>query len=65
MNRPLRVTFGPGAFLPGAALAVIVFGFPLGFPAYLFGTLSALPLGGRRWRDLSPFTTRPARSPRR
>ncbi|WP_285242204.1 hypothetical protein [Pseudarthrobacter sp. fls2-241-R2A-127] len=45
MSRPLRVTFGPGAFLPGAALTVVVFGFPLGFPGYLYGTLSALILG--------------------
>ncbi|QDG61160.1 hypothetical protein [Pseudarthrobacter sp. NIBRBAC000502771] len=45
MSRPLRVTFGPGAFLPGAGLTVLVFGFPLGFPGYLYGTLSALILG--------------------
>lgn len=45
MSRPLRVTFGPGAFLPGAGLAVLVFGFPLGFPGYLYGTLAALLLG--------------------
>ncbi|HKU01539.1 MAG TPA: hypothetical protein VJQ80_01895 [Arthrobacter sp.] len=45
MSRPLRVTFGPGAFLGGAFLTVLVFGFPLGFPGYLYGTLSALLLG--------------------
>lgn len=45
MSRPLRVTFGPGAFLPGAGLTVLVFGFPLGFPGYLYGTLAALLLG--------------------
>lgn len=45
MSRPLRVTFGPGAFLAGAFLTVLVFGFPLGFPGYLYGTLSALLLG--------------------
>lgn len=39
------MTFGPGAFLGGAALTVLVFGFPLGFPGYLYGTLSALLLG--------------------
>ncbi|MDQ0770694.1 hypothetical protein QF031_003443 [Pseudarthrobacter defluvii] len=45
MSRALRVTFGPGAFLPGAFLTVLVFGFPLGFPGYIYGTLSALFLG--------------------
>lgn len=45
MSRPLRVTFGPGAFLAGAFLTVLVFGFPLGFPGYLYGTLSAMLLG--------------------
>ncbi|MGN6440996.1 MAG: hypothetical protein ACTHL6_03735 [Arthrobacter sp.] len=45
MSRPLRVTFGPGAFLAGAFLTVLVFGLPLGFPGYLYGTLSALLLG--------------------
>ncbi|MFP5312638.1 MAG: hypothetical protein ACLGH7_09575 [Actinomycetes bacterium] len=45
MNRPPRVTFGPGAFLAGATLTVIVFGFPYGAVGYVFGTLSALMLG--------------------
>lgn len=45
MSRPVRVTFGPGPFLAGAFLTVLVFGFPLGFPGYLYGTLSALLLG--------------------
>ncbi|NUT72541.1 hypothetical protein [Pseudarthrobacter sp. C4D7] len=45
MTRPLRVTFGPGAFLPGAFLTVLVFGFPLGVPGYIYGTLSAMLLG--------------------
>lgn len=45
MSRPLRVTFGRGAFLPGAGLTVLVFGFPPGFPGYLYGTLAALLLG--------------------
>jgi hypothetical protein len=26
MNRPLRVTFGPGAFLLGAGITVLLFG---------------------------------------
>jgi len=45
MSRPVRVTFGPGAFLAGTFLTVLVFGFPLGFPGFLYGTLSALLLG--------------------
>ena len=45
MSRPRRVTFGPAAFLLGAALTVFVFGLPFGPPGYLFSIGAALLLG--------------------
>jgi hypothetical protein len=34
MKRPLRVTFGPGAFLLGAGITVLLFGVPHGATGY-------------------------------
>ncbi|MDR6414208.1 hypothetical protein [Pseudarthrobacter sulfonivorans] len=45
MNRPLRVTFGPGAFLVGASITVLLFGIPHGATGYVFGIAAALLLG--------------------
>ena len=45
MSRPHRVTFGPGAFLLGAAITVLLFGFPHGATGYVFGIAAALLLG--------------------
>lgn len=45
MSRAHRVTFGPGAFLAGAFITVLIFGVPLGPTGYIFGTASALLLG--------------------
>ena len=45
MSRPHRVTFGPGAFLLGTAITVLLFGFPHGATGYVFGILAALILG--------------------
>jgi hypothetical protein len=45
VSRPRRVTFGPAAFLLGAALTVFVFGLPFGPPGYLFSIGAALLLG--------------------
>jgi hypothetical protein len=39
------VTFGPGAFLLGAGVTVMLFGVPLGATGYVFGTAAALLLG--------------------
>lgn len=45
MNRAHRVTFGPGAFLLGAVVTVLLFGVPLGATGYVFGIAAALLLG--------------------
>jgi hypothetical protein len=45
MTRPLRVTFGPGAFLLGAGITVLLFGVPHGATGYVFGIAAALLLG--------------------
>jgi hypothetical protein len=45
MSRPYRVTFGSGAFLLGATITVLLFGFPHGATGYVFGILAALLLG--------------------
>ena len=45
MSRPHRVTFGPAAFILGAALTVFVFGLPFGPPGYVFSIGAALLLG--------------------
>ncbi|WP_426989571.1 hypothetical protein [Pseudarthrobacter sp. Y6] len=45
MSRPDRVTFGPGAFLLGGAITVLLFGFPHGVTGYVFGIPAALILG--------------------
>jgi hypothetical protein len=39
------VTFGPGAFLLGAGITVVLFGVPLGATGYVFGIAAALLLG--------------------
>lgn len=45
MTRPHRVTFGPGTFLLGASITVVIFGLPLGPPGYVFSIAAALLLG--------------------
>ncbi|MDI3194166.1 hypothetical protein QK290_06795 [Pseudarthrobacter sp. AL07] len=45
MSRPYRVTFGSGAFLLGATITVLLFGFPHGATGYVFGVPAALLLG--------------------
>ncbi|MDQ0729563.1 hypothetical protein [Arthrobacter sp. B1I2] len=45
MSLQPQVTFGPGAFLSGAALTVLIFGFPHGPVGYVFGSAAALLLG--------------------
>lgn len=45
MKRPLRVTFGPGAFLLGAGITVALFGVPFGATGYVFGIPAALLIG--------------------
>ena len=45
MTRPLRATFGPGAFLLGASITVVIFGLPLGPPGFVFSIPAALLLG--------------------
>jgi hypothetical protein len=45
VSGPRRVTFGPGAFLLGAAITVLLFGFPHGATGYVFGIPAALILG--------------------
>lgn len=39
------MTFGPGAFLLGAAITVLLFGFPHGATGYVFGVPATLLLG--------------------
>ncbi len=39
------MTFGPGAFLVGASMAVLLFGIPHGATGYVFGTVTALLVG--------------------
>ncbi|MDP9997086.1 MULTISPECIES: hypothetical protein [Pseudarthrobacter] len=45
MSRAHHVTFGPGAFLLGAGITVVLFGVPLGATGYVFGIAAALLLG--------------------
>lgn len=45
MSYPRRVTFGPEAFLAGAAITVVIFGIPYGITGYVFGIPAAIVLG--------------------